>query len=74
MPFGDTEVEPPATGETEPMPLLMDAEVAFVVVHKSADELPAVIELGFAESVQVGVGGGRTITVAEQVAVCPFVP
>jgi hypothetical protein len=46
--------EPPDTGVTLPMPLLIEAEVAFVVDHVSVVVPGAVKEEGEAESVQVG--------------------
>jgi hypothetical protein len=39
--------------------------VAFVAVTVSVDELPAVIEVGFAAMVTVGAGGAAAITVTE---------
>ena len=46
-------------------------EVAFVVVHERADELPNKTEEGLAESVQVGASGMMTVTVAVHVTVPP---
>ena len=45
--------------------------VAFVVFHESVDAPPWVIEVGLAESTQVGDGGGFTTTVVVQVTVPP---
>jgi hypothetical protein len=59
---GVTDFEPPATGVTEPIELLIVKEVACVVVHESAAESPVVIEVGEAVRVHVG-GGGVTVTV-----------
>lgn len=69
---GETSFEPLATGVTAPTPLSIENDEPFVVVHDKVDALPATIEVGLAESVQVG-GGGVTFTVAEQV-VCPPEP
>ena len=51
--------------------MLIENEVAFVVVHESFEAEPVSTEVGDAESVQVGAGGGGgvTVTVAEQVTV-----
>lgn len=72
---GLTEVEPEATGVTAPMLLSMEKPVALVVVHDKAEFSPLAIVSGFAESVQVGAGGGGgnavTLTGAVQVTVSP---
>ena len=51
------------------------ALVVFVVLHESVEALPETIEVGLAESVQVGADGGGgvvvTVTVAEQCTVPP---
>ena len=50
-------------------------EIALVEDHESVEELPFVIEVGFAVSVTVGAGGGTvTPTVTEACAVPPAVP
>ena len=50
----------------------MEAEAAFVVVHDTVEELPEMMTLGEAVSVQVGAGGGGvTVTVVEHVTVPP---
>lgn len=55
------------------MPWSMTNFTAFAVVHESVDEPPAVIDAGFAVSVQDGMiaEGGLTVTVAAQVEVWP---
>ena len=59
---GETDNEPPETVTIEPI-LLTENDVAFVVVHESVDESPVVIEVGDADRVQVGAGGGgATVT------------
>ena len=68
---GETEDEPPATGETEPMPLLIENVVALPVTHESEDVAPCGTAVGFAVSEQVGGGGATTVTMVEQVAVPP---
>jgi hypothetical protein len=64
-------VEPPETGATEPIPLSIENEVAFVVVQVSCDVPPPVRRAdGAPESVQVGAAGGGaalTDTFAEHV-------
>ena len=45
--------------------------VAFWDVHPSEDELPLVIDVGFADNVQVGIGGAVTVTVTVQVFAPP---
>ena len=66
---GCTVTVPPDTGVTAPMPLSMLADVAFVVVHVSIADWPAVMLVGDAVKVAVGGGGGCTVTVACAVAV-----
>ena len=67
---GDTECEPLATGVTAPTFWSIENVFAFVVVHESVEALPETIEVGLAESVQVGAEGGGggvvTVIVAEQ--------
>jgi hypothetical protein len=67
--------EPPTTGITAPMALLIENEVAFVVVQERIEEPPEFTFVGFAESVQVGADGGGgvavTVTVALQVTEPP---
>ncbi len=60
---GETDVVPEATGVTEPIPLSIENEVALVVVQESEEEPPVWIDVGFAESVQVGAGGGGYVQV-----------
>ncbi len=55
--------EPSSTGVTEPIPLSIENEVALVVVQESEEEPPVWIDVGFAESVQVGAGGGGYVQV-----------
>ena len=70
--LGETVVEPEAIGETTPMPLSIDADVASVVVQESVEEPPERIGVGEATSVQDGVFGFIvTVTVAVQVTVPP---
>ena len=72
--IGETEVEPAATGVTEPIPWSMETEVAFVVVQESVEEDPVWIAVGLATSVQVGEpggGGGLTVIGAVQITVPP---
>src|SRR3989344_8946314 len=52
----------------EPMPWLIDAEVAFVEFHVSVEEPPYCTELGLAEMVQLGACCGWTVTVVWQFA------
>lgn len=61
---GETDVEPEAVGVTVPTLLSMANDVASVVVHDSEDELPDVIEVGSAVSVQVG-AAAVTVIVGE---------
>ncbi len=49
---GETLTEP-FTG-CVPTPLLMETEVAFVVVHERVELCPDVMEIGFAEKLTVG--------------------
>ena len=67
---GDTDTEPPATGVTAPMPLI-EALLAFELVHVSVDELPCAIDVGLALNVPVGAAGAETVTVAVLVIVPP---
>ena len=64
---GDTEREPDR--DTAPTPWSMLKDAAFAVVHESVEEEPFWMVVGFAESAQVGAGGGggATVTPAEQV-------
>jgi len=55
---GETELEPEATGVTEPTPLLILKDVAFAVVHERTEEAPVVIDVGEADSAHVGTEGG----------------
>ena len=60
---GETDFVPPAVGVTAPTPLLMEALVAFVVVHERVADCPLAMLDGLAERVQVGEpGGGVTVT------------
>jgi len=54
--------------DTPPIPLSILTPVAFEVVHESVLEPPCWIEVGLAESVQVGGGVTRSVTVVTQVA------
>lgn len=53
---GDTFMDPEAA--TEPMPWLMEIDVAFVVVQVRVAEFPAVMVTGDADSVAIGAAGG----------------
>lgn len=72
---GKVVVDPDVMGVTEPMPLSIENEVAFVVVHERIEESPLLIEVGAAVSVQTGAGGGGgvavTVIAAAQVTVPP---
>jgi len=72
---GETELEPEATGVTEPTPLSILKVVAFAVVHERTDEAPVVIDVGEAEREHVGADGdggtGETFTDAEHVTEPP---
>ena len=57
---------PDATGVTAPIPWLMVADVALVVVQLSVLDCPAVMDCG--DALNVTVGGGVTVTVAVAVA------
>lgn len=61
---GETEVEPPETGVTEPTPLI-DALVAFCVVQVSVEAPPAAIEVWLATSVHTGFGGTMVTVVVQ---------
>jgi len=74
---GETEVEPLATGVTEPTPLSMEKEAAFEVVQESVAEPPFWMDGGLAESEHVGAAGGGgvvTVTVVVQCTVLPSDP
>lgn len=62
---GETERVPDETGDTEPTPLLIENDVAFVVDHESVEELPDAMDAGFAVSTQFGAEGGGVVTVTE---------
>lgn len=66
-------MEPPIAGETAPTPLSIANVPPFVVVHEREVNEPAVTDVGFAVSVQVGTPGGGevTATVAVQVVEPP---
>lgn len=69
---GEVDVAPDATGVEEPIPLSIENDVAFVVVHESVEDEPVWIVAGLAESVHTGAGGTTlTATTAVQVAVPP---
>jgi hypothetical protein len=57
--LGLTTVEPWAV--TEPTPGAITSSDAFRELHVSVDEFPAVMEVGLAESVTVGAGGGGPV-------------
>ena len=59
----DTAVAPEITGVTAPTPWSIEAEIAFVVVHESADASPAFTDEGVAVKVHAGVAGGVTTIV-----------
>ncbi|KKW45342.1 MAG: hypothetical protein UY97_C0025G0006 [Parcubacteria group bacterium GW2011_GWB1_57_6] len=61
---GATDVEPDSTGVTEPTPLSILKSAAFAVVHESVEAEPPTTEVGDAESVQTGAGGGMTTIVS----------
>jgi hypothetical protein len=54
---GVTPLEPEASGVTEPMPLSIENDVAFVVVHERIEAPPTWIVFGAATRVHFGVGG-----------------
>ena len=58
--FGVTDEEPLPI-ETGPMPWLIEALIALIVVHERVEEIPVVIDVGFALRVQEGAGIGLTI-------------
>jgi len=66
----------PEVPDAAKLPLLQD--VALVELHERVDDLPALTEVGLAESEAVGAGGGgggggvETVTVAVAVADPPF--
>ena len=64
---GVTVLVPPSTGVTDPIPWLIEALVASVVLHVSVDRPPIVIVVGLA----VRVASGSTVMVTVSVAVSP---
>ena len=66
---GETEIDPPAIGVTEPMPLSIEMLVALVVDHDSVVESPVLIDAGLADKDPVWTG--LTVTVAVRVVVPP---
>lgn len=67
---GETDLEPPETGVTEPTPRSITKDVAFCVVHVSVELPPIWIAVGLAVSVQTRGGWGvTTVTVASHVTV-----
>ena len=54
---GVTDVEPEATGVTEPTPLSIANAVVFAVVHESVEDEPVVMDAGDAVRVQIGAAG-----------------
>jgi hypothetical protein len=68
---GETLTEPFASGDTAPIPPLIEKLVAFEVTHSSFAVSPVEIDVGAAVSVQVGAGGGATVTTAVHVDLPP---
>ncbi|MFI5260424.1 MAG: hypothetical protein ACHQU0_01345 [Candidatus Paceibacteria bacterium] len=60
----ETAFEPESTGETDPTPLSIEADVPAVLVHDSVEEPPADVanEVGLAEILQAGIADVITVT------------
>ena len=71
---GDTEVVPDVTGVTTPIVLSIEKVSALVVVQESTEESPELIAVGFAESVQVGVGIEDVVNVGVRIAYVHVTP
>src|SRR3989344_4306251 len=68
---GETDVEPPPTGETKPIAGSIEKVVAVGVAHDRVEEPPELIEVRDASRVQVGADGGGMTSAASQVTVPP---
>ncbi len=59
---GETPTDPAAAGCTTPILLSILMDVASLVVHERVDVACGATEVGLAESVQEGAGGGGVVT------------